>query len=127
MNLLLDTHTLIWFLEGSKKLSSKCKKLIEDDRNDKYVSIASFLEISIKVNINKLILTDGYNHFIATVKQLNFKILEISLDHTSILVNLERLHGAPFDRIIICQAIQDKLAILTKDMYIQQYEVDTIW
>lgn len=77
MNVLLDTHTLMWFLEGNKKLTSECKKLIEDDQNVKYVSIVSFLEISIKVNLNKLTLTEGYNHFIKTVKNLNFEILKI--------------------------------------------------
>ena len=124
---MLDTHTLIWFLEGNKKLTSKCKKLIEDDTNNKYVNIATFLEISIKVNLNKLILTEGYDHFVKTVKDLNFKILGISLDYTSILSKLECIHGDPFDRILICQAIQEKLTILTKDRYIHQYEVNTYW
>lgn len=127
MNVLLDTHTLIWFLEGNKKLTSECKKLIEDDQNVKYVSIVSFLEISIKVNLNKLTLTEGYNHFIKTVKDLNFEILKISLDYTSILANLDSIHRDPFDRILICQAIQEKLTILTKDRYIQQHEVNTYW
>ncbi len=127
MNLLLDTHALIWFLEGNDKLTFKCKKLIEDADNNKYVSIASFLEISIKINLNKLILTEGYDHFIETFKSLNFQILEISLDQTSVLVNLENIHGDPFDRIIICQAIQKNLTILTKDRYIKKYKVNTIW
>jgi PIN domain nuclease of toxin-antitoxin system len=127
MNLLLDTHTLIWFLEGNRKLPLECKKIIEDGKNNKYVSIASFLEISIKLNLKKLILREGYDHFVKTVKSLSFKILEISLDHTSILTKLENIHGDPFDRIIICQAIQENFIILTKDRYIKKYNVNTLW
>ncbi|KAA6440171.1 type II toxin-antitoxin system VapC family toxin [Dyadobacter flavalbus] len=57
MNYILDTHALIWFMEGSNNLSEPAKKAIENESSTKYISIASLWEIAIKISLGKLVLT----------------------------------------------------------------------
>ncbi len=78
MNVILDTHSLIWFLNGDEKLSKKAKDVIENSSNVKYVSIASIWEIAIKISINKFRFEDGFDTFLDLVIENGFEILPIS-------------------------------------------------
>ena len=89
MNLLLDTHALIWFLNGDSKLTQKAKKSIEDPNNAKIVSTASIWEIAIKLSLGKLKIKKGFKHFIKMVEENGFEILPISFDHVIIVSTLE--------------------------------------
>ena len=127
MNLLLDTHTLIWFLNGDEKLSYKAKFAIEDTKNSKIVSIASIWEIAIKLSIEKFKFTKGFKHFLDMVEDNGFEILPITFEHAIELSTLEFIHRDPFDRLLISQCIVDKLIIITKDINIKRYKIKTIW
>ena len=127
MNLLLDTHTLIWFLNGDEKLSNKAKSAIEDTKNSKIVSIASIWEIAIKLSIEKFKFTKGFKHFLDMVEDNGFEILPITFEHAIELSTLEFIHRDPFDRLLISQCIVDKLIIITKDINIKRYKIKTIW
>lgn len=115
MVLLLDTHSLIWFLNGDEKLSDKAKDLIEDPANSKLVSIASVWEIAIKISLNKFKFSKGFKHFLDMVEDNGFEILPITFEHIIELSSLGFIHRDPFDRLLIAQCIADKLTILTKD------------
>lgn len=92
MDLLLDTHALIWFLNGDKdQLSLKSKKKIEEAKAV-FVSIASLWEISIKISIGKFSFDGGLKSFLKLLEENNFKILPISLDDLLILNSLEPIH-----------------------------------
>lgn len=127
MNLLLDTHSLIWFLNGDEKLSNNAKAVIEDDANSKIVSIASIWEIAIKISLSKFRFSKGFKHFLDMVEDNGFEILPITFEHTLELSTLEFLHRDPFDRLLIAQCRSEKLVIVTKDDNINRYNLKTIW
>ena len=127
MDILLDTHTLIWFLNGDKKLSHKVRECIETPFNLKFVSIASIWEIAIKISLNKFRFPKGFNNFLEMVDDNGFDILPISFEHTLTVSSLDFIHKDPFDRLLIAQSICDNLTIATKDSFIEQYNVQTIW
>ena len=101
MKYLIDTHTFLWFNEGSTDLSSTAKQLIVDKNNEIYISIASLWEISIKTAINKLTITGSYELIIEDVTENDMEILPINFAHTVIQNKLPFYHRDPFDRIII--------------------------
>ena len=128
MKVLLDTHTLLWFLNGDdEKLQETIRYIILNQENKTFVSIISFLEISIKISLGKLKLDEGFENLIEATIINGFKILDINLDHTLILSELEFIHRDPFDRILVSQAIVENLTILTKDDFIKNYNVKSIW
>lgn len=127
MDLLLDTHSLIWFLNGDEKLSDKAKSAIEDPINLKIVSIASIWEIAIKISLNKFRFAKGFKHFLEMIEDNGFELLPITFEHALELSTLEFIHRDPFDRLLIAQCISDKLFIVTKDDNIKQYKIQTIW
>lgn len=127
MNLLLDTHSLIWFLNGDEKLSDKAKTAIENPANTKIVSIVSVWEISIKISLGKFKFPKGFKHFLNLVEDNGFEILPITFEHAIELSTMELLHRDPFDRLLIAQCIADNLTIATKDENIKRYNITTIW
>jgi len=127
MDLLLDTHTLVWFLNGDEKLSQKVRECIEDLNNTKIVSIASIWEISIKISLDKIRFPKGFKHFLKLVEDNGFEILPISFEHTMMVATLEFIHRDPFDRILIAQCKCDNLTFATKDDNIKRYNIQTIW
>ena len=127
MGLLLDTHVLIWFLNGDKKLSQKAKKLIEDPNNSKIVSIASIWEIAIKLSLGKFKFKNGFKNFLELIEENGFETLPISFEHTMIVSSLEFLHRDPFDRILIAQSKFENLILITKDENIKQYKIEISW
>lgn len=127
MKYLLDTHTLIWFLNGDKQLSSKAKSLIEDIKHEKYVSIASFWEISIKIGLRKLEFDGDVKEIVILAEKNGFAILPISIEHTIEYKELEFIHRDPFDRMMVIQAIIEGFTILTQDENIPKYKVKTVW
>ena len=127
MDLLLDTHSLIWFLNGDEKLSDQAKSAIEDPTNSKIVSIASIWEIAIKISLDKFRFPKGFKHFLDMVEDNGFEILPITFEHAIGLSTLEFIHRDPFDRLLIAQCMADKLIIVTKDDNIKRYNIRTIW
>jgi PIN domain nuclease of toxin-antitoxin system len=127
MDLLLDTHTLIWFLNGDKQLSQKVRNEIENTNNKKVVSIASVWEIAIKTSLNKFNFPKGLKGIVELIHENNFEILPISINHTLLVSTLAFHHRDPFDRILVAQSQAESLTIATKDDNIKQYDVKTIW
>lgn len=109
----LDTHTLIWFMNGSIDLSAIARKRIESGEN--FVSIASIWEIAIKISAKKLDLNTSFNEFIYQFSQNNFILLPISIADTFSMSELPFYHKDPFDRIIIAQSQNNGLAVISKD------------
>ena len=105
MNYLLDKHTLIWFLNGNQNLSIAAKDIIENKEATVFVSIVSLWEISVKISLKKLTLHTSYDNFKAAIELNNIKILGITFEDTLIVSNLPFFHKAPFDRLIISQAV----------------------
>ena len=130
MRLLLDTHTLIWFFAGDSQLSTTARILIEDEDNNKLVSIASIWEMAIKESKGHLNLSLPLHEYIGQKLSLeDFNLLNINLDHLSEIVTMPFYHKDPFDRLLIAQAIREGIPILSKDSAFDAYSknINLIW
>lgn len=124
MKLLLDTHALLWWLFDDPRLPEKARKLIADNDNTVFFSVASIWEISIKKALGKLQLPD---EFYPALDNSGFQKLIIDLEHTLRIENLPLHHHDPFDRMLIAQALAENLTLLSKDTKLTRYEVEIIW
>ena len=127
MNNLIDTHALIWFLNGDDKLSDKAKKAIENEDAINFISIASLWEIAIKISLGKLELKTPFSKISEQIDNNGFQILPITFEDTLILSTLPFHHRDPFDRIIISQSFNNNLTIISKDEYFNDYQVTLTW
>ena len=127
MNLLVDTHALIWFITDNNKLPINTKKFIESNDNDCYVSIATFWEIGIKNSIGRLDLNSDLQKIFQLIEESGFDILPITTNHILQNADLELYHQDPFDRIIIAQVIVEKMTIITKDTQFKNYNIPIVW
>ena len=124
---LLDTHTLIWFVEDSPNLSSKANDLISEISNECFVSSISIWEIAIKTNIGKLDFSISLKNLEILLSEYDIQIIYPTIEDFTTYQKLPLLHKDPFDRILIAQAIANELSIITKDGEFTQYEVAVIW
>lgn len=120
---LLDTHVLLWWLADDSKLGTKARADIGDGRNEIYISAASSWEISIKKRDGKL---KGPEDIDSIVEQERFLKLPITLLHGEAAGQLPDHHKDPFDRMLIAQALQEGLTILTVDEKLQQYGANVV-
>jgi len=131
MPFLLDTHTFLWFCEGSPFLSPKVKSIIENTENDNFISFASVWEISIKTSQGKLNIDQGFESILNDILNYNIKILPIHFVHCLAQNNLPFHHKDPFDRMLISQALVENTDILGKDevfdLYLEEKQVKRIW
>ncbi|MGV3604553.1 MAG: type II toxin-antitoxin system VapC family toxin [Dyadobacter fermentans] len=121
MRYLLDTHTLIWFIEGNRLVSNTARTLIEDKANEIYISMASLWEIAIKTSLRKLTLTNPYESLLDDLQKLSVILLPINFSHTVFLNTLPHYHKDPFDRMIASQAICEHLDLLSCDDKFDKY------
>jgi PIN domain nuclease of toxin-antitoxin system len=98
---LVDTHTLIWFLEGNPHIPEPTRLLLRQRQNRIAVSIASIWEMAIKVSIGKLVLPESLTDTIIKTRQLGFEIIPVNTSHILQVETLPLHHRDPFDRLII--------------------------
>ncbi len=127
MNYLLDTHTLIWFLEGDKRLSTTAKGIICNDDSDAYVSIVSLWEMAIKISLGKLELSQSLDQIINKLPQQNITLLPIQPAHVLAVLSLPFEHRDPFDRLLIGQALVENMKFISNEALFLRYSVDRVW
>ena len=121
MNLLLDTHIILWWLNDDQWLNSDHRVLIGDSENLCYISAASIWEISIKSRLGKLTIPSNY---IDVLKEQGFQELPITWKHCGVLNTLPDIHRDPFDRMLIAQADLENMILLTVDENIKKYDIN---
>jgi len=125
---LLDTHVLLWFLNGDLRLTPKPKEIISNLQNKCYISIASIWEIAIKIQIGKLQLEFNLKDFREKLHEAKIEIPPLSYEHVLEILTLENHHRDPFDRIIIAQSKREELTLISKDENIKKYQaIKTLW
>lgn len=124
---LLDTHTLIWFVNGDTELSQTARTAIEADNTLNFVSIASLWEMAIKISLNKLELKTPFNQIGRQIEQNGFEILPVTYEDTLTLSTLPFHHRDPFDRIIIVQSFNNGLTLISKDKNFDLYNAKVLW
>jgi PIN domain nuclease of toxin-antitoxin system len=129
MRLLLDTHSFLWFLLDDPKLSKTARDSIADPDNDDEISPASYWEIAIKISLKKYSLPEPYEQFMERELATNqFRILPIEPKHTAALTSLPFHHRDPsFDRLIIAQAMVERIPVISRDEAFTAYPVTRIW
>jgi PIN domain nuclease of toxin-antitoxin system len=128
VNLLLDTHAFLWFLNNDKLLSGTARQLIEDAANHKLVSIATCWEIAIKVSVGKLSLGEPATTFLPRELATNhFDLLAIELRHATFVESLPMHHRDPFDRLLIAQSLVEAIPIVSGDSILDSYGVRRLW
>ena len=129
MRVLLDTHTFLWWTTRHGALvSERVRDLLADGRTDVALSLVSAWEIAIKAGSGRLELPAPVEQYIPDrLKRHGFELLQIELSHALHAGSLPRIHGDPFDRMLVAQAQVEGLPILTADPAIAQYDVEVIW
>jgi PIN domain nuclease of toxin-antitoxin system len=128
MKLLLDTHILIWLVEGDSSLSSIAKQSIEDPENSPNLSIASLWGITIKLSLGKLYLQIPLEQVVENyIVPSGIEILPVHLNHLLSLRELPLHHRDPFDRILISQAMAENMTLVSSDRAFSNYSVPICW
>jgi len=123
MNILLDTHVLIWALENNPTLSDLSRNSIINGSNQVFVSSVSVWEIGIKRSLGKL---DTPDNLLEEIQEHRFTPLHVNLEHAQLAGTLPNIHKDPFDRMLVAQAIIEKLTLVTRDELIPKYDVRTL-
>ncbi|HBG07303.1 MAG: twitching motility protein PilT [Geobacteraceae bacterium GWC2_58_44] len=126
--LLLDTHTFLWWVDDAPQLSAAVRRVIADANNVCYLSMASCWEMSIKSSLGKLKLAKPVERFVSEQLAANgFTLLNIELRHAAKVEKLPFHHRDPFDRLLIAQAMIEKLPIVSADRAFSEYSVKVLW
>jgi PIN domain nuclease of toxin-antitoxin system len=125
--LILDTHTIIWYLQGSSQLPDRVIARLEDVGQELSVSAASYWEMAIKMSMGKLTLPNPLEDFIDLAKSKGIETLAISEAAIAAVRYLPLHHRDPFDRVIIAQAKGLSGTIVTRDPRFGEYEVEVFW
>ncbi|TKB65744.1 MAG: type II toxin-antitoxin system VapC family toxin [Nitrospira sp.] len=128
MRCLLDTCTFLWIIAGSRELSPTAANMFTDPTHEIYLSAVSVWEISVKHSLGKLPLPTSVDRFVLAQREMH-GISVLSLEERAVfhLHKLPTLHRDPFDRMLVCQAIEHDCVLLTPDPLIAQYPVRTRW
>lgn len=124
MNLLLDTHVLIWVFEDDPRLPAKVAEAVENAETNAYISAITAWEIAIKITVGKLHLDKSLDRIIETSR---YRRLDLSFSSHRRYTELPLLHRDPFDRMLIAQALDEGLTLVTNDRNIRRYDVPILW
>jgi len=128
MNFLVDTHIFIWIFIEPRRFSPKARSFLEDvESNHFFFSDASAWEAAIKFGLGKMHLPERPEIFFPDrVRQAEYRHLRIDLRHVTRVHSLPQIHGDPFDRLLISQAIVEDMTIITNDPVLARYKMDTL-
>lgn len=128
MRILVDTHAFLWFVAGDQRLSTRARRRIEDPGSDRFLSVASVWETAIKISLGKLTLAVSLDTLIDEGATDNgFALLDFRREHAVAVMHLPFHHRDPFDRLLVCQAMTDRLTIVSSDAALDAYPIQRIW
>lgn len=128
MRLLVDTHPFLWFAAGDARLSSRARRRIEDPAHDKFLSVASIWEAAVKTSLGKLRLSISLEEVIDEGAVRNgIALLDVRREHAAAVEHLPFHHRDPFDRLLVCQAMVEKMEIVSADASLDAYPVRRVW
>jgi PIN domain nuclease of toxin-antitoxin system len=128
MRFLLDTHAFLWFVLNDSQLSQKALQLIVEPVHDILISPASYWELAIKVSLGKYQIPGSFQVWMEQQVVVNaFQILPITIAHAAMVATLPFHHRDPFDRLLIAQALTEKIAIISADRVFDNYFVLREW
>jgi PIN domain nuclease of toxin-antitoxin system len=127
MKLLVDTHAFLWFLAGDEQLSGPARGAMEDADHEWWLSAASVWEMSIKCSLGRLTLPAPVDEYVGRKVQEGLRVMAIDWTHAAAVQRLPFHHRDPFDRLIVGQALCERLAVVTRDEVFSKYGVSIVW
>ncbi|CAN5501223.1 type II toxin-antitoxin system VapC family toxin [soil metagenome] len=128
MSLLLDSQAFLWFVTQNPLLSARANALLESEPNPCFLSVASIWEIAIKISIGKLTVPQPFAAYIDEQLKLNvMEVLPIEIDDAATIISLPHHHRDPFDRIIVAQAFNRQMTLVSSDRQLDAYGVNRVW
>jgi PIN domain nuclease of toxin-antitoxin system len=128
VKVLMDTHVFLWLIVGDVRLSEKARQIFLDPRNKIYLSAASLWEIAIKMSLGKLSLKGGWLRLFEKEMKMNtIQWLPIEMPHCDQVSKLPFHYRDPFDRMLVSQALVEKMVILSSDSRLSDYGIACIW
>ena len=121
MRILLDTHIALWALMGDRRLGAEACGLIDDPANAIFVSAASVWEIAIKHALQRSHIPFGAAAALGYFSQAGYQFLDVRTEHAAMVEDLPELHGDPFDRMLVAQALAEPLRLMTHDHMLARY------
>jgi PIN domain nuclease of toxin-antitoxin system len=125
--ILLDTHSLLWWLDNDDRLSRRAREAIQNPITQVLVSVGSLWEIAIKHQLGKLKASNLVNNFQKELDDAGFVELPISGVHAIRAAVLPINHRDPFDRLLIAQAEIENVPIVSRDSQFDAYGVHRVW
>lgn len=126
--LLLDTHALLWWLAGDKKLPTKARKSIAKESAEIFVSAASGWEVATKVRLGKIPgVSEVLDSLEDEIHRQKFRILAVSFAHAVRAGSFEVAHRDPFDRMLAAQALSEELTIVSGDVELDAFGIRRLW
>jgi PIN domain nuclease of toxin-antitoxin system len=128
MTILLDTHIFLWLISNNSRLSERHRQAICNSDNILYLSVASVWEATIKYQLGKLPLPESPATYLPQQRERH-QLVSLPIAETTItqLTNLPPIHRDPFDRLLLCQALEHNLTIMTEDTAIMAYPLAKIF
>ena len=127
MNVLLDTHVLIWWIDNSGRLGRRARAIIQNDQTTVWVSAVAIWEISIKAALQRLDVQPAFiDELPREMERSGFRPLPVSFEHAFGVRHLPLHHADPFDRMLVAQAKCEELTLLSADPKIRAYDVPVI-
>jgi PIN domain nuclease of toxin-antitoxin system len=128
VKLLLDTATFLWYITGDNRLPVATRALVRDPEHDVWLSVISVWEIAVKQQIGRLLLPAPADTFIPAERDrhgvASLPLQEAAVGH---LLKLPDFHRDPFDRMLVCQAIEHDLLLVSGDDQVRRYPIKSIW
>lgn len=127
MRLLLDTSTFLWFITGSE-IPERSKAALVDPDHEVWLSVVSVWELSVKQKLGRLQLPgSAFSYAMSARERHGIESLPLSEPAVAHLSKLPEVHRDPFDRMLVCQAIEHDLLLVTSDPLVREYPVKTLW
>jgi PIN domain nuclease of toxin-antitoxin system len=127
VKLLADTHAFLWFALGDDRLSPRARSAMEDADGEWCLSAASVWEMAIKSSLGRLELPKPAPEYFAGKVRQGLRIAPVEWSHAALVERLPFHHRDPFDRLIIAQALVDRLTVVTRDPVFGDYGVAVVW
>lgn len=128
MRLLLDTHTFLWWATDAPELSPAARDAVGDAYNDCWLSLVSCWEMAIKLSLGKLRLPAPVERFVPEqMAENDFRQLGLEFQHVVRVATMALHHRDPFDRLLVAQAVEEDLALVSADAAFDAYDIERLW
>jgi len=128
MTLLLDTHVFIWAVMEPRKLSPSAYRAMRSQDNELVLSSVSLIEIAIKIQAGKMLIPLNRDYLDEHLDALGIaRVLDVTSRHALTLLNLPRLHGDPFDRLLVAQCATENMRFVSADRMFRKYPIEVLW